>query len=323
MTRFSGNTFTRLFELDWPIAQAPMATIAGPELVAAVANAGGLGMLPVWTLAPDEAAAAIRATQGLTSRSFGVNVRADLVQRDVLHAAIDAGASIVHLFWGDPAPSVASMGESNVKLMVTVADPEAARRALQAGASVLVAQGVEAGGHVYGTTPLRDLLDTVVPLAGEVPVLAAGGLGDAQDVAAVLAQGAAGALLGTRFVATEESDAHPDYKRLLVEAEGAGATALSECFDIGWPEAPHRHLVNTTFLDWQAAGEPVTGGRPGEGDVILHAGELEIPRYSVMPPQRGMSGSVADAVLYAGTGVGKIRNCRNAADVVRELAAGL
>jgi NAD(P)H-dependent flavin oxidoreductase YrpB (nitropropane dioxygenase family) len=323
MTGFRSNGFTRQFELDWPIVQAPMGGVAGPELAAAVANAGGLGMLPVWTMPPADGAEAIRVTRALTSGSFGVNVRADLVQLDVIGAAIDAGASIVHLFWGDPTPCVPPIRAAGARMMVTVGDPEIARVALDAGAQVLVAQGVEAGGHVFGTTPLRALLDAVVPLAGEVPVLAAGGLTDAEDVADVMSRGAAGAVLGTRFVATEESNAHADYKRLLIEAGGGDATVLSECFEIGWSGAPHRHLKNGTFSAWEAAGAPEPGQRPGEGDIVLRAGGSEIPRYSVMPPQRGMSGDIADAVLYAGTGVGKIRDCPTAAEVLSRLTAGL
>lgn len=322
MANFTGNAFTREFALDVPIVQGPMGGVAGPELVAAVSNAGGLGILPVWVLPAGEVAGAVAATRRLTDRSFGANIRADLAQLDHIRAAIDAEVSLIHLFWGDPSASMAPIRAAGARMMCTIGDPDAARAALDAGAIALVAQGVEAGGHVLSEMPLEALLEAVLPLAGDVPVLAAGGLADAADVAAVLALGATGALLGTRFVATEESRAHDDYKRALVDA-GAGATARSECFDIGWREAPHRHLVNDTFVDWDRAGRPAAGARPGEGDTVLRHGDLEIRRYSVMPPERGMTGDVRSAVLYAGTGVDRVRDCPPAATVVRELASRL
>lgn len=322
MAGFSGNRFTREFDLAVPIVQGPMGGAAGPELVAAVANAGGLGMLPVWTLPPDRVADAIAETQRLTSRSFGVNLRADLVQLDHIRAALDAGATIVHLFWGDPSVSMAPVRAARAKMMATIGDAEAAAAALDVGADALIAQGVEAGGHVLSEIPLNALLEAVLPLAGDVPVVAAGGLADAHDVAEVMALGASGALLGTRFVATVESLAHEDYKQALLDA-GADATPRSECFDIGWPDAPHRHLVNDTFAAWDRAGRPPPGQRPGESDTVLRMGDLELPRYSVMPPQCGMTGDIQSAVMYAGTGVAKIGDCPSASDVIRALASRL
>jgi NAD(P)H-dependent flavin oxidoreductase YrpB (nitropropane dioxygenase family) len=320
MNRFQGNTFTRDFGIRLPIVQGPMGAVAGPELVAAVSNAGGLGVLPVWTLPADRVADEVGRTRSLTTRPFGANFRADLEQTDHIRAALEAGVSIIHLFWGDPGPSMELVRRAGVKMMATVGDAQAARMAVDAGADALIAQGVEAGGHVLSEIPLRTLLEQVLAVAREVSVIAAGGLVDAEDVKEMLSLGAAGVLLGSRFVTTDESLAHDEYKQALVEA-GEGATARSECFEIDWPDAPHRHLKNATFTAWDAAGRPGPGARPGEGDVVLRAGADEIPRYSVMPPQRGMTGDIRGAVLYAGSGVGRIHSCAPAADVVSELAS--
>ncbi len=322
MNRFQGNSFTRDFGISLPIVQGPMGGVAGPELVAAVSNAGGLGMLPVWTSPAGAVAAELARTRSLTALPFGVNLRADLLQFDHLQAALDAGASVIHLFWGDPTPCAPRIHQGGARLVATVGDAEAARQALDAGAAALIAQGVEAGGHVLSEIPLRSLLEQVLAVAGQVPVIAAGGLVDAEDVAQMVRLGAAGALLGSRFVVTRESLAHPDYKQALIDADD-DATARSECFEIGWPEAPHRHLRNATFRAWDEAGRPGPGDRPGEGDVVLHLGEETFPRYSVMPPQHGMSGDILAAVLYAGNGVGRIRACLPAAAVVQELASRL
>lgn len=318
----SGNRFTREFALDVPIVQGAMGGVAGPELVAAVCNAGGLGVLPVWMLEPHLVGQAVRATQALTGRSFAVNIRADLVQVDHIRAAIDAGASIVHLFWGDPSASMAPIDEAGVPMICTVGDAEAARIAVDAGASALIAQGVEAGGHVLGETPLEVLLGSILPVAEGVPVVAAGGLVDASDVARVMALGASGALLGTRFALTVEAEAHDDYKRALLEA-GADSTVRSECFDVGWPEAPHRHLKNDTYIAWDEAGRPRSGHRPGEHEAVLRMGGEALPRYSVVPALRGMTGDVRASALYAGTGVGRITDCPSVRELVTDLASML
>lgn len=276
-------------------------------------------MLPVWFLAPEQVAQTVRETRELTARNFGVNLRADLAQIDQIIAATDEGVSVVHLFWGDPAACMA-IRRAGVRMICTVGNADAARVALDAGADALIAQGVEAGGHVLGETLLRDLLHSVVPIAGEVPVVAAGGLATAEDVAEIMSLGASGALLGTRFVATRESNAHDDYKQALLEA-GVDSTVRSECFDIGWPNAPHRHLGNATYTAWERAGRPAAGARPGEGETILRIGDVEVPRYSVMPPERGMVGDVRAAAMYAGTGVERISDCPDASTVVRDLAS--
>ena len=319
---FSGNEFTRQFGITLPIVQGPMGGIAGPQLVAAVANAGALGALPVWTLNPAEVQAAVAKTRRLTAADFALNFRADRVQVDQIRAAIEIGASIFHLFWGDPSASAGPIREAGAKLLCTVGDSDSAMAAIDAGADALIAQGVEAGGHVLSEMPLTDLLDTILAVAGKVPVVAAGGLATAHDVARAIGRGASGALLGTRFVATRESMAHEDYKQALLTA-GADATARSECFDVGWEDAPHRHLVNPTYQAWVSAGRPKSGTRPGEGEIVLRFGDVEFPRYSVTPPRAGMTGEIRDAVMYAGTGVKKIADCPAAGAVVLDLVGQL
>jgi NAD(P)H-dependent flavin oxidoreductase YrpB (nitropropane dioxygenase family) len=300
-----------------------MGMVAGPRLVGAAAEAGALGMLPIW-FAPIEAATAmIKSTQALTSRPFAVNIRADLGMDEMIAAATDLGVDIVHLFWGDPAPSMAAIRRGGARMIATVGDAEATRRALDAGAAGLIAQGVEAGGHVLGTTPLKELLPLVVEIAGDVPVAAAGGLSDAQDIAQVFALGASAAMLGTRLVAAVESDAHPSYRQALIAAR-AEDTVRTRCFDGGWPDAPHRVLRNSTFRTWERAGSPAAGARPGEGDIIMRDGSgTAYPRYHVAPPLADMNGDLEAATLYAGMGVGKIADVRPLGVLFDEIMAGL
>ncbi len=319
----SDTALTQLFDLRVPIVQAPMGGVAGPRLVAAAADAGALAILPVWFLPPVGARELIDATRRLTHQPLAVNLRADLVQVDHIRTALDAGITTIHLFWGDPGPCMEPIRAAGARMIATVWDADSTRRALDAGACALIAQGVEAGGHVRGTTPLAELLPRVRELAGPVPVAAAGGLTDAGDVARVLEQGAAAAVLGTRLAATVESDAHDAYKQALLEA-GDDATVLSTCFDGLWEDAPHRTLRNSTFRAWDAAGRPRSGARPGEGDVVLHDFDgAAYPRYCMMLPTRGASGDLEAAALYAGTGVARIRDLPEAGRLLAEIAEAL
>src|SRR3954452_9770460 len=152
--------------------------------------------------------------------------------------------------------------------MHTVGSAEEARRAVRSGADIVVAQGWEAGGHVWSGVATLPLVPAVVDAVGEVPVIAAGGIGDARGIAAVFALGAQAAWLGTRFLLADEMPIHDDYRRLLMAATETDAEWYANLYEVGWPDAPHRALYNSTAESWQAAASPAPGIRPGEGDVI-------------------------------------------------------
>ncbi len=323
MTNTSQAKFVDSFGLRVPIVQGPMGGISGAGLVAAVADAGALGILPIWANDVDQAVSSIKATQALTSKPIAVNLRADLVQLGHIDAALDAGVSIVHLFWGDPSSSMPAIRRAGASMIATVWNEDSAQAALDAGASALIAQGVEAGGHVYSDIPVQELLPIVLNIAGDIPVIAAGGCATTVDAINRIDQGAAGILCGTRFVLSTESDAHADYKRALMDS-GENGTARSVCFDDFWSDAPHRTLANSTYKAWDAAGQPSAGNRPGEGDIILRTPDgIDFPRYHVMPPSRGMTGEILASAMYAGTGASRISDCIPAAQIVEEFAAAL
>lgn len=312
------NKFTEAFDLRLPLIQGPMGGVSGPRLVAAVSQAGALGVLPIWAVSTETAILKIAQTKALTDKAFAVNIRADLVQHDHISAAVDQGISIVHAFWGDPKLSCRAIPKE-AKLIATVWNEASAKSALDAGASALIAQGIEAGGHVKGITPLADLITIVSAVAGNVPVAAAGGLATAQDIKEVLSLGADAAVFGTRFVATVESDAHDFYKTAIVNAV-EDTTVRTECFDGAWANAPHRVLRNSTFTAWESAGSPASPGRPGEGEeILLTINGQSISRYSVSPPAAGMTGEAEAAAMYAGTGIGKIREIPDVATLLAEI----
>ena len=266
-----------------------------------------------WTT-PDAAAAHVRAVrETLGDAPFQGNFALAFPPL-ALEAALAAGLPVVTFSWGDPSPYLERCRASGARVGVQVANRAGARRMVDLGVDFLVAQGVEAGGHVQSTTALFDLLPQVVDLG--LPVVAAGGLADGADVRRALDLDASGAMLGTRFVATRESRAHEAYKAALV---AGGETALTGLFDVGWADAPHRVLRNSTLEDWEAAGCPPPGLRPGEGEALGEAPGGLILRYEDAAPREGFRGRIEAMCLYAGTGVARIEDLPSAGDLVRRL----
>jgi NAD(P)H-dependent flavin oxidoreductase YrpB (nitropropane dioxygenase family) len=299
--------FARQLGIQYPILQAPIGSMAGVELAAAVSNAGGLGSLAITWTSPDAARQLVADLRALTAYPFFVNFVLAFEPRS-LDAALEAGAPLVTFSWGQPGGLVERVHRSNALVGVQVGTAEGARIAQDSGADFVICQGIEAGGHVQSTRPLSVLLAEVVAACGDLPVIAAGGLADGEDIAGALAAGAQAVMLGTRFVATVESRAHPVYKQALVEAQREH-TALTVCFSGGWPNAPHRVLRNSTLQAWEAAGCPSAGARPGEGEqVAARPSGKPIMRYDYTAAANDMTGDVAACVQYAGLGCHKIRD---------------
>ncbi|MHB8529789.1 MAG: NAD(P)H-dependent flavin oxidoreductase [Caulobacteraceae bacterium] len=303
-----------------PIILAPMGGASSPALAAAVSNAGGLGMLALSWQSPEEIRRQIRETRSLTAAPFGVNLVLARPQEERLAACLAEGVRIVSFFWGEPGALAAEAHAAGAVVLHTVASAAEARTALDQGAEILVAQGWEAGGHVKGEVATLPLVRAVVDVARGAPVVAAGGIADGRGLAAVLALGAAGAWIGTRFLASAEAAIHPRYRERLLAA-GETDTVHSGLFDVGWPDAPHRTLRNSTVAAWEAAGRPPPGSRPGEGEVIAAtAVGGPMARYQSVTPAIGASGDIDALSLWAGQGVGMVRQIMPAGEIVREIA---
>ena len=308
-----------LLGIDAPVVLAPMGGAVTPALAAAVSNAGGLGMLPLTWTSPDEVAAVVDETRQQTERPFGVNLGLAWEQHERLAAVLAAGARIVSFFWGDASDIIGEARDAGAIVFVTVGTAEEGRAAAAAGADVVVAQGWEAGGHVWGTVSTLALVPRVVDAVAPVPVVAAGGIADGRGLAAVLALGAVGAWVGTRFLAASEAAIHPDYRRRILAA-GEADTFFGTLFDRGWPDAPHRTLRNSTVEAWEPAGRPVSGSRPGEDDEP--ASRLDgspINRYTSTTPTAEMAGDVEPLPHWAGQGVGLVTREESAAVIVDSL----
>jgi NAD(P)H-dependent flavin oxidoreductase YrpB (nitropropane dioxygenase family) len=271
-----------------------------------------------WT-APEEIAVVVEETRRRTDRPFGVNFSLAWDQRARLASALEAGVRVVSFFWGDASAVIPEARAAGAAAFVTVGTAEEARAAAAAGADAVVAQGWEAGGHVWGTVSTIALVPSVVDAVAPVPVVAAGGIADGRGLAAVLALGAAGAWVGTRFLAASEAAIHPDYRRRVLAA-GEADTFYGTVFDRGWPDAPHRALRNSTIEAWERAGRPTSGSRPGEDDEPASRPDgVAINRYASSTPTASIEGDIEPLPHWAGQGVGLVTREESAADVVASL----
>jgi NAD(P)H-dependent flavin oxidoreductase YrpB (nitropropane dioxygenase family) len=307
--------------IELPIIQAPMGGVVGPVLASAVSNAGGLGMLSPWRADIDTVRRQIRETRALTSLPFGVNLNLEFAQEERLAACLDGGVPVISFFWRDPSALVARAKAAGATVLHTVGSVADAKRALNCGVDIVVAQGWEAGGHVRGTVATMPLVPAVVDAVAPAPVVAAGGIADGRGLAAALVLGAAGAWIGTRFLLSYEAAVHPRYRERLLRANENDTVFLENLFDGGWPNAPHRALRNQTVEAWEAAGCPPRGKRPGEGEVIAKSHSSgPVVRYQSCALSADTEGDIDALPLWAGQSVGLVSKGQSAGDIVREIA---
>jgi len=316
--------FTELVGCTVPIQQAGIGKLASPALAAAVADAGGLGMVSGIGAAPPEYVAKI--LDGLrrsTSGAFGANFLIDGVRETgkldadflkVLEVAASR-APVVEFFYEQPDAELVEMAHAGGALVSwqlgSAAEAAAAERA---GCDLIVAQGTEAGGHVRGKIGLLALLGEVLPSA-KVPVVAAGGIGTGRAMAAALTAGASAVRVGTRFVAAEEAGTHPAYVDKLIAAE-AKDTILTETFSANWPNAPHRVLRSCVEAVERFRGEFVgETAKPWAPDVRVPMR----PRDSFVA-DKTTTGTFDAMPMWAGESVDGVKRVQKAGEIVRELA---
>lgn len=310
--------------VDLPIWNAGMGGgSAGPDLAAAVSNAGGLGVLGLGAVPAHLCRDQIRRARELTGRPIGVNVLLPLLEPGQIEACLEEQVAALILFWGDVAPYAGPAHDAGVRLVAQVGSVEEAEAAVAAGADAVIVQGVEAGGHVKGTCALSVLLPAAVAAVSPVPVVAAGGIADGRGLAAALLLGAQAASLGTRFLCSREAAVLPSYQDRVCRAR-AEDTVHTMLFDLGWPDAAHRVLRNDAVREWEAAGCPPSGSRPGEGTVagkLAIGGQVvEVPRYAVFPPVTGYDGDIEQIALYAGQSCSLVDDVRPAGELVAGIA---
>jgi nitronate monooxygenase len=319
---------TKLLErlgVELPVVQAGMGGgIARGELAAAVSEAGGLGTLGI--MPPKALAGELEKARQATTKPIAVNLLLNFAR--ARHWEVARAADAIVTFWGRPRR------RSEGVWLHQCGSLDEARRARAAGADGVIVQGVEAGGHVRGTTPALELLQQVrAALPDGYPLLLAGGIADAADVHRALDAGAEAAVLGTRFLMSEESGARRAYKQRLMESR---ETVLTELFGLGWPNAPHRVIWNEATERWLAKDrrgpswvrvanrltEPALSRLPEslQGTALKRQGAT-MPFLSPRPPAEATPSNLLDfGPLYAGETVARIHDVRPAAELVRELS---
>ena len=317
--------FCERFGIAAPIVVAPMGPdLTGPELVAAVANAGGFGILQAQLCPPPLLRDQIKYLRTLTDKPFGVNFVLHFPHRAGVQVCIDEQVGALSFFWGDPSEFVPAAHAAGIAVLHQVGSVEAAVRAQRAGVDVIIAQGVEAGGHVAGEVSTMVLLPRIVDAVASTLVLAAGGIADARGLAAALCLGADGVVMGTRFIATLEANAHPVYKARLVAASEED-TVRTILFGHGWPHAPHRTLRTRFVREWVDRESETQDSRSDEpviGHTVIGGAEVPIRRFASLPPNIHATGDIESMSLLAGQSVGLVDEIPPAAEIILETVNG-
>ncbi len=301
-----------LLGIEHPVALGGMGSVYSPPLVAAVSNAGGFGAMGCHYLDADGVRAGVAAVRERTNKPFALNFLLFDVNEDGFAVALASRPAGIAFAWPRPEqdlkPYVVRAHDAGAKVTFMAGGVPEAARAAEAGADIIIAQGSEGGGHVgwQGSLPLIPMVvDAVAPL----PVLAAGGIADGRGLAAALALGADGVLLGTRFLATEESPLHQNFKQAIVDADGHD-TLLSEIPDIAagrvWPGAMSRSRRNR-FIERWAGREWALRQRQAEALASVQAARKR--------------GDIDEAPLSMGQDAGLIHDIPKAGEIVTRMVA--
>lgn len=292
-----------------------MAVIATPELAVAVSKAGALGMLGGGALSVEVLGPTLDRMRAETSAPIGVNFIARFLEPAQVETAAKR-ARVVELFYGNPDASlVEQIHRGGALASWQVGSVEKAVAAQTAGCDFVVAQGIEAGGHVRGTIGLLALLSQVLEVV-DIPVVAAGGIGTGRTMAPALAAGASAVRIGTRFVAADEAGAHPEYAKRLIGAE-AGDTVYTSAFSVGWPDAPHRVLRSSLEAAERFVGD-VVGERAWPDDPNTW---VPVPRFYPIAVSKLTRGEIGAMPMWAGESVSGVKRVQPAAEIVGELSS--
>ncbi len=303
--------FTELVGCRVPIQQAPMGSVSSPGLAVAVADAGGIGSFTAMGLTAVELDGILAGMAAQTTGVLASNFLTDHVDREAVAAAA-ARVRMVDFFWADPDPALVELAHRGGALACwQVGSLDEARAAADAGCDVVAVQGIEAGGHIRGESSLLPLLESALGQL-DLPVLAAGGIGDGGAFNAVLDRGAAGARVGTRFVATNESGAHPAYKQAVVDAV-AGSTEITDAFSVCplCATVPRARVLRSCIY----ALRDLTGDTVGETTVGDR--RISLPKGHGLPPGAAATGHIGAMAMYAGESAASVPAVESVARVIQ------
>lgn len=308
--------------LSCPLLLAGMGGIAGPELVAAVSNAGGAGILGLYKTPPERIHGLVAEIEHLTPHVYGLNWVPEVLDEGALTARVEAALDVTRptvfaSFFGHPPKAVADLVHRAGRiLMVQVGSPEQATTAAGLGADAVIAQGIEAGGHLLGTESVWSVVEGTRVRFPDMAIFAAGGVSTGADLGALTGVGADGACCGTLFIPAIESRAHPIFKQAVLNAK-AEDTVISDVYEIGWPDRRHR-VIRTPR---------VVQGRGAPPDFVastrVYGTQLLIPRYSAAVPTVETSGKIEEMAFYCGTSCSGVASELSADAIVRRFQAEL
>ena len=320
---------TREHGIRHPFVGAGMGFVAHEHLAAAVTNAGGLGVLGASPDPPGSLPVMVDRLRALTSGPFGV----DLICAETgfgqactdLHidACVQLGVPLV-VFHHDPPQArwVTALRAAGIRVWMQASSPEIASAAIELGVDAIVAQGSEAGGHARGRIPLHALLRTIRHKWPDMLLVGAGGIADGTAAAAALRAGADGVWVGTALVAALEANAHPEYKRRLIDSPGR--TVCCTAFGPEWPDQPYRLLASPAVLSAEAGNrgaDPRERGPIGRTRLFPHSVNMpyDMPPRSALPPTPETSGDWESMVYPAGEGVGAVQRTAPAAEIIGQM----
>ncbi len=312
---------TAFLGCEYAIMGGAMSWVSERHLVAAISNAGGFGVIACGAMTPELLAKEIAGTQALTSRPFGVNLITMHPQLlDLVAVCTEAKVGHIVLAGGVPnGATIKAVKDGGAKLVCFTPALSLGKRLVRSGADALVIEGSEAGGHI-GPVSLTVLAQEILPHLRDVPIFVAGGLGRGEAILAYLEMGASGAQLGTRFAASKESIAHPNFKKAFVRANARDAIPSVQ-LDENFPVIPVRGLVNEgtkRFLRHQAE----TAAKFHAGALDKEAAQLAIEHFWAGALRRAViEGDVENGSVMAGQSVGMVTGEQTTAEIIAELVA--
>lgn len=295
---------TELLGIEYPIIQGGMAWVAEYHLAAAVANAGGLGLIGAASAPPEVVREQIREAKKLTDRPFGVNVMLmNPNAPEVAQIVIEEGVKVVTTGAGNPGRFIPMWKEAGVKVIPVVASVAMAKMMERAGADAVVAEGTESGGHIGDQTTMT-LVPQVVD-AVDIPVIAAGGIADARGFAAAFMLGAEAVQMGTRFVTAKESIVHPNYKERIIKAKDIDSEVTGR--STGHPIRVLRNPMARAYLKMEKDGATLD----------------ELERLTLGSLRKAViDGDVKNGSLMAGQSAGLVKQENTCREIMEEIMEG-
>jgi NAD(P)H-dependent flavin oxidoreductase YrpB (nitropropane dioxygenase family) len=317
------TSITRTFGLTTPIVNAGMAMIARPALAAAVCEAGGLGTIGSDINPPDVLRDLVRQTRALTKRPFGVDLIGDFVTDEHIAVLIEEQVALAIFFWTLPTlERVDRLKQNGIKVWMQIGRVAEAEQAVALDADALIVQGAEAGGHNRAEASTMTLFPRIRGRFRSLPLLAAGGIVDGRTMAAALVLGADAVWCGSRFLASQEAEAHDAYKDRVLSAD-VGDTAILSIYGPEWPGQAMRAIVNDGARSAIGRELEAIGDAEGQviGSTVLNGQKIPVPRYSAILPTGDFDGDIEQACLTAGQSAGNIDEILPAGEIVRRMTS--